>query len=186
MHNIIYLVFNEKEDRRNIMADIQERARDDGDGYSSRITWHDKVEPLESYEEAKEFIESHDNGWYDDHAVRFRDYSTATKTKRMEEYESKISELTKSMREYKEKHSVHMLQAKHIGCPKCNSKLNKEYLRGETCPLCNEDLRSKTTLEKLEWYREKIRDYNSRIYEEQRKQKKNCKIKWLVKVEYHS
>ena len=54
------------------------------------------------------------------------------------------------------------------------------------CPLCRADLRSKTTLEKIKWYEDKIADYRKRIEAEKMKQKKNAKVKWLVKYEFHT
>lgn len=185
MHNIHYWVYDENVSKAHVMADLQYQANQDGDGYSSRFTWHDNTKPFESYDEAMAFIKSVDKGWYDDHAVRFKDYSGVTSPK-IAEYEKKIAELEESRKAYILEHSVHNLSAKHIGCPKCGSKLNKEFLVGEICPLCKTDLRSKTTLDKLRWYADKANDYNKRIAEEQRKQSKKAKIKWLVKFEYHS
>ncbi len=186
MHNIRYLTYKEDISRALVMADVCEIASRDGDGYDSNLTWHSNVPPLESYEEAEKFIKEKDNGWYDEHAVRYKDYSSAKKTAKITEYETKISELNTAKNEYKKAHSVHSFQAKHIGCAKCGSRLNKEYLRGEYCPLCRADLRAKTTTEKLQWYDDKIKDYQSRIDKEKQKQKKHCKIMWLVKIEYHS
>ena len=186
MHNIHYITCAENVNRKAIMSDIERHARRDGDGYCSSFTWHDEMKPCENQQAAAKVIETLDNGWYSDHAVRFYDYSNATTTAKMKEYTAKVAELEKSKREYREKHSVHELQAKHIGCPKCGSKLNKEYIVGERCPLCRTDLRSKTTLEKLKWYDEKIADYKNRIEAEKQKQKKKAVVKWLVKYEYHS
>ena len=185
-HNIYYITCDENAKRAAIMADIADHAKRDGDGYSSRFTWHDEISPYESREKAEEAIKMLDRGWYDDHAVRFYDYSKADKTAKMAEYEAKVAELLKAVREYRAAHSVHTFQAKHIGCPKCGSKLNKDYFTGEHCPLCRTDLRSKTTLDKIKWYEEKIADYRNRIEEEKRKQKKKAVVKWLIKYEYHS
>jgi hypothetical protein len=185
MHNIRYLTYKEDISRVLVMADVCEIAKRDGDGYDSNITWHN-VSPLESYEEAEKFIKEKDTGWYSDHAVRYKDYSSAKKTTKITEYEAKVLELKKAKNKYKKAHSVHSFQAKHIGCPKCGSKLNKKYFIGEHCPLCRADLRAKTTIEKIEWYDAKIKDYESRIDKEKQKQKKYCKIMWLVKIEYHS
>lgn len=186
MHNIHYVDYDEKTKKSEIMEDIEEMAAEDGDGYCSRMTWHITVPPFETREEAKRFIEQNDKGWYDDHAVRYKDYSSATKTAKIIEYENKIDELQKAKRAYFEAHSIHSFQAKHIGCPKCESRLNKEYIVGNSCPLCRTDLRSKTTIDKLNWYEQKIADYRERIEAEKRKQSKNCKVMWLVKYEYHS
>jgi len=186
-HIIGYLTYNENTSKAEIMNDIYELARRDGDGgYSSSMTWHDNIPPFDTEEQAREFIEAHDQGFYDDHAVRFKDYSKAVKTAKMAEYAMKIEELIKAKKEYIAEHSVHTFQAKHIGCPKCGSKLNKDYLSGERCPLCRTDLRSKTTLDKIKWYEDKIDDYHKRYSAEMMKQKKNAKIMWLVKYEFHT
>jgi hypothetical protein len=186
MHNIHYITCEENAKRSVIMADIAEHAKEEGDGYSSRFTWHDNIPPYESREKAEAAIETLDRGFYDDHAVRFYDYSNAEKTAKIKECEAKIAELMEGQKKYRAEHSVHTFQAAYIGCPKCGSKLSREYLRGENCPLCRADLRSKTTLDKLKWYEDKIADYRNRIEEEKRKQKNKAKIKWLIKYEFHS
>ena len=185
MHNIHYAIYDEKVNRKIVMADIVEHAEQDGDGYSSRFTWHDNTKPFESYEKAKAFIDAVDRHWYDDHAVRFMDYSHV-KSAKVDEYEAKIKELTKAYMEYKKEHSVKTFQAEFIGCKKCGSRLSKQHLRDDQCPLCHADLRSQTTLDKIKWYQEKIQDYHNRIETEKQKQKSKAKIKWLVKYEYHS
>lgn len=186
MHNIHYITCAENANRKAIMAEIAEHASQDGDGYSSRMTWHDNTKPFESEEKARAFIDAVDNGWYDDHAVRFIDYSGATETAKMKEYEAKVAELVKGEREYQQAHSVKTFQAEFIGCKSCGSKLSKKHLMGSICPLCRADLRSPTTLAKIKWYQDKITEYRQRIEAEKRKQKSKAKIKWLVKYEYHS
>ena len=186
MHNIHYITCNENVDRKEIIADIVHHAERDGDGYSSRFTWHDEIPPYESYEKASEAIKMLDRGWYDDHAVRYYDFSKAEKTKKISQYEEKISALMTAKSVYTKEHSVHSFQAKHIGCPKCGSKLNKDFLRGEQCPLCRGDLRSKTTLDKLKWYEQKVEELHKNIAIEKSKQKSKAVVKWLIKYEYHS
>lgn len=184
MHSINYITCDEKTNKALIMNDICEEAAREGDGYHGTLVWHDNTPPLNSYAEAMEFIKRHDNGWYSDHAVRFRDCSTI-KSAKIDEYKKKLDELDKASRKYRNEHSVHSFTAKHIGCMNCGSKLNKEYLNGEKCPLCKTDLRSKTTMDKLRWFEQKITEYHKRLMEEQTKQGKKAKIKWLVKYEYH-
>ena len=186
-HSINYITVAEKANRKSVMDDIAEHARKDGDGgYSSRMTWHDEVQPFDTKEEAREFIAERDNGWYDDHAVRFLDYSKAKPTAKMAEYEKKVAELIEAERVYRVSHSVHTFKAQYIGCPKCGSKLNKDFFRCENCPLCRTDLRSNTTLDKLQWYADKIEEYRERIEAEKRKQKNRAEVKWLVKYEFHT
>ena len=45
----------------------------------------------------------------------------------------------------------------------------------EKCPLCNTDLRPKSTIEKIKWYDKKTKEC--------RKNKEKC---WLAKIEWHS
>jgi hypothetical protein len=185
-HNIRYEILEENVNKQKVMAHIQEIAKSDGDGYCSNMTWHTNVPPFETVDEADEFIKKKDNGWYDDHAVRFKDYSKATKTKKMEEYEAKSKELLQGKKEYISEHLIKNFKAQFVGCPKCGSKLSKEYLRGNNCPLCGVDMRSKTVLDKINWYDDKIKQYNDKIKAEKKKQSDKAVIKWLVKYEYHS
>lgn len=184
-HAIHYIVVDEKANRKHVMADIQDDARENGDGYHSKMTWHDEISPLSSREEAETFIEAHDNGFYDDHAVRFYDYSAAAETDKIKETKERLAELMKAKQDYIAEHSVRKFQAKHIGCQKCGSKIAKEYLRGERCPVCGMDLRAQSTLNRIDSFNERIDGLRDRIEAEKRKQKTKAKIKWLVKYEYH-
>ena len=186
MHNIGYMDFKENVKRDDVIQAIMDEAIMNGDGYSSRVKWHDEIPPLETREEAYKRIRQLDNGWYDDHAVRYKRYASAKKTKKIEEYERKVAELEEGKRKYERDHSVKTLQATHIGCNFCGSKLYRQLLRSETCPLCGKDLRSKTTLDKLQWFDDKRAYYENRIAEEEKKQKRGYEIYWLVKYEYHS
>lgn len=186
MHNIHYIVCDGAVNRNAIMANIRSHAMEDGDGYSSHMTWHDAVSPLESEDAARAFIESKDNGWYDDHAVRFLDYSGAKNTKKIDELSAKLKQLEHDEKLYIIAHSVHSFKASYVGCPKCGSKLNKDYISGERCPLCRTDLRAASTLKKLQWYKEKQSECRNKIESEKRKQKSKAVVKWLVKYEYHS
>ena len=185
-HNICHMTADENCDRRQIMNAITERANRDGDGYSGPMHWHVEVSPLKNREEAEKWIRDHDNGWYDDHAVRFYDYSDAEITPKIKELQQKHSALTLKIREYEAKHSVKNLKAAFIGCPECGSKLAKDRLHGNFCPLCLTDLRSKTTLDNLAGYRKKQAEICEKIKDEQEKQKSKAKVKWLIKYEYHS
>ena len=186
MHNIHYIVEAENVNRTKVMDSIVAQARRDGDGYASKMTWHDNTPPLSSEEAARKWIDEKDNGWYDDHAVKFYDYTNVEKSAKIKQYENKIEELKQASKEYEKAHSVHSFKAQYIGCPKCGSKLNKDCFTGERCPLCHTELRSETTTSKLNWYREQILKLKVKIEEEQVKSKKKAKVMWLIKYEYHS
>lgn len=76
-------------------------------------------------------------------------------------------------------------KAAYIGCRSCGSKLNKDKLRGESCPLCYSDLRSATVLNRIDGFDKKKDELLSKIEIEQVKQKKKAEVKWLVGYEYH-
>ena len=78
-----------------------------------------------------------------------------------------------------------MLKAAYVGCSSCGSRLNKEKLRGEKCPLCGTDLRSQSTLDRLKALRSKHLEIMSQLEDERCKDKNKATIKWLVKFEYH-
>lgn len=184
MHNIGYLTPEEKCNRSAVMNEICEIAMSEGDGYSGPMHWHDEVAPLKNYDEAEEWIKKHDKGWYDDHAVRYYDYRGSKVTKKIQELQDKHAALTIKIKECEAAHSVRSFKATFIGCPHCGSKLAREWLHSDYCPLCRADLRSKTTLETLAGYREKQKDIIEKIKAEQEKQK--GEVRWLVKYEYHS
>lgn len=182
-HLISKIDVRENIDKRDIMNMIQNEARRNGDGYSSSMTWHENVLPLKNREEAEKFIEKKDNGFYDDHAVRYFDYSNAKETKILQTYREKLMATKIKLKEYEKKHSIKVLQAKFLTCSKCGSKINKDYIHRERCPICNKDLRSKTILETIDNYNQRILEIEKKIQEEKEKQK--GEVKWLVKYEYH-
>jgi len=186
MHNIYYWDFDENCDRKSVLMDIQDLARHDGDGYSGPLKWHDEVKPVRNRDEAEKWIQSHDKGFYDDHAVRYYDYSKATETKKIADLKTRASECATKVAEYKKAHSVRNFKAEFLGCQKCGSKVSRKYLRSECCPLCGNDLRSPTTLSKIKELEEKRQGLFDRIKEETEKQTNNRTVRWLVKFEYHS
>lgn len=183
-HAIEYFVYDEKCDRSKVDAEVREYAWKNGDGYSGPIHWHDEVKPIINQEEAEKWISEHDKGWYDDHAVRFYSYSNTVRTKSIEDLEKKIKELADKSKEYAEAHSVKKFKAAFVGCPKCSSKVAREYIRYDRCPVCGEDLRSKTTLDTLAGYEAKRKELCERLKREREKHSQKT-VKWLVKFEFH-
>lgn len=183
-HVISRITEPEKCNRGLVMAAIAERAERDGDsGYYGPMHWHDEVSPLKNREEAEKWIRAHDKGFYDDHAVRYYDYSRLKDTKKITELKAKAAALAKEKAEYIAKHSVKNLKANLITCPVCGSKLSRERLRTESCPLCYTDLRSKTTLDGIKRYEERTANVWKQVQVEQQKGK--GEIRWLIKYEYH-
>lgn len=162
-------------------VDRQENPNGD---YHGKMTIHDNI-ICKSYEDAVEKIQQLDNGWYDDHAVQYRDIDSLKPTKTMNQIEERKAKLIADKFDYMEKHSVKARKSEFIGCPKCKSKLAREHLLSERCPLCGEELRPDYVVERIKKYDE---DYNE-LFKKYRnlaeKRKESCPIKWCFKVEVH-
>lgn len=135
-------------------------------GYHGNLTIH-RNEIYKNYEEAVEAIKKYDSGWYSDHIVMYYDISAKGR--------AKVTEWEKKRDDFIETHSIYRRSSTYIGCPECGSKLYLGYIKGEKCPLCNTDLRPKSTIEKIKWYDKKTKEC--------RKNKEKC---WLAKIEWHS
>ena len=51
--------------------------------------------------------------------------------------------------------------------------------------MCLKDLRSRSTLEQMQAYNDRIKKIRGKILQEQLNDKSKATIKWLVKYEYH-
>lgn len=186
MHNIGYISEPENVKRDWVIANIVEEACRDGDGYSGPLKWHDEIPVQENRDAAEAKIQQLDKGWYDDHAVRYYDYSSAKPTTKMEEIRQRIAKINDQKMKFVEQTSVRKFKADYIGCRECGSKLRRDKLRNEHCPLCGKDLRANSTIEKIEDYDKKINDCWASFEAEKKKQKNARKVMWLIKYEYHS
>lgn len=191
-HQVWHLVYDENVDKKAVQSEGDEKARAAGRGEGSSgllrsIRWLDHV--CADREEAEKYIESHDSGWYDQLAVRFREYQRLEPSKAMTSLKMRLVAEMDKKTAYEKAHSVSTFKAEFIGCPKCGSRLKRTLLKREYCPLCGTELRSQTTMDTLRRYEKNIRNLEKKIEEEERNiQMKNVdksKVKWLVKIEYH-
>ena len=193
-HEVRFVTYPENVNRRGVKRDwdivVQhENYQEGSSGLPSDIRWIEDI-ILNSEEEAEEYIDTHDKGWYDQLAVRFKEVKIK-KSKKQTELENKISELTK---EFNKKNSIPYattVKSEYIGCKSCGSKLASKYIQNTNkCPLCYNDLRSPTTLSSLEKLKERISESKKLLKEEEKRlakqQEKNAVIKCLVKVEFHT
>ena len=192
-HNVKYRTYAENVDKKKVQAEWDHYAamEDWKEGASSLvhpIRWIDHI--CTNEEEAEEYIKEHDKGWYDQLAVKFRDIPVGEPSKTLLSLKKRLKAVQEKRSAYVEAHSVRAFKAEYIGCPKCGSKLKRELLRGDWCPLCRAELLSKTTIETLDRYSKNICELYKQINAEEKKlQEKSIKkstIKWLVKIEYHT
>lgn len=71
--------------------------------------------------------------------------------------------------------------SKTIGCDKCGSKLNRNYLNSQFCPLCGNNLVSATNQKRLEFAKQKLEKFE-KAYNEYKSplNTKGKVLKWLV------
>lgn len=187
-HNIRYATYNDKINKNAVQRewDAFVRCADRGEGasgLSQKIRWNDNVSPLENEERASRWIDEHDRGWYDQLAVRFYDIKGNDK---LDEIRNRRSEI---MDKLSERENILVKDARtsaFIGCVKCGSKLSRVHLTSNKCPVCHEDLRSTTELNAIDALKKKAKTLQERIKAEEARLRKKAKIKWLVKIEYHT
>ena len=184
-HAVNYLTYPEKTDKREFFADAYQMADLNGDsGYHGNLKIHNIV--YDSYQDAKEAIEGFDTGYYSDHAVKYLDYSSCQPTKTMEGIKSRIEKLSEQKRKYLDEHSVRKQKAVLISCRNCGSKISKSWLKTEFCPVCRADLRAEYIREKLSDFDRKETALKKEYALAEKKLKTKAKVKWLVKIEYHT
>lgn len=112
--------------------------------------------------------------------VRYRSTEGVKPTKRKLDLERRIEETKKKIQEYTAAHSVLNFKAEYIGCPGCGSKLKKDLLHSDICPLCRKDMRSETTIKTIRSYYTKIEELRKEIELENRKISAKGKVYWLI------
>lgn len=192
-HNIDHWQKPENVNKKAFEADINEYVRqhtrgEGGHGLDSPIRWIDHT--CDNYEDAMEYIRSHDKGWYDQLAVKYYDYPKLEPTKTMITLQEQLEAERKKRIAYAAAHAVSTFKAEYIGCPECGSKLKRTLLMGNYCPLCQAEMRSKTTMDTLQRYDENCKELSNKIKKEERKMqekmRKQAKVMWLIKTEYHT
>lgn len=155
----------------------------DGSG-TSTVEFHThKV--FEDENAAREYIRSLDNSWYQGYAVRFQTYKPKEPSSKMQELRKKCDQEVAKRRAYLDAHSIRNQKAALIGCPKCGSKLSREYLLTNNCPLCRANLLSATVQKRLEAFDAKIEKLHQQMAAAEKANREKASIMWLVKYEYH-
>lgn len=128
---------------------------------------------FESFDAAETYSDEISSVWYRKYhlVVPFRDTSEAKETKKIQDLRRRIKETEEKNSAYLEAHKVSNLKAAYIGCQKCGSKINKEYMKNSNrCPVCGQDLRSETTKKTLATYEKKIKDLKKQMEKEKSRQ----------------
>lgn len=195
-HNIHHSTYPENVNKKAVQAEWDEYAMHEDwqegcSGLNADIRWIDYI--CQSYEEAEEYIEQHDKGWYDQLAVKYKDFPELTKSKTYEILEERANRLQKRYIELRDKIHYQGCKSEFISCKSCGSKLASKYFNtrlNNTCPVCLADLRPKSTLDAISVAKKNAEKANADLKAELKKMKikqdKKAKIRWLVKIEYHT
>lgn len=142
--------------------------------------------------EAEAKIESLDDGWYDQLAVKYYEYKKVKETRKIEQLRERISREETSLKKYKEDNHLSNRKSDFVGCTGCGSKVHKKYIDKDNwnyncCPLCRTNLSSNTLKESLEKKSDNIEQLTERLAKEIDANNKKGKptLKWLVKTEFH-
>ena len=189
-HNIQYFTYTERKSLtaiQNELNDYVKKAtwREGGHGLDGNIRFIDKVMP--DYQAASDFISQNDKGWYDCLAVKYKEVPRGKSTKKLEELHERLKVADKEYTQLNNYVAAKDFKSEFIGCKNCGSKINREYIKSNACPVCRADMRSETTQKRLEAMRAKVNKLRNDIKDEERKlAEKHGQICWLVKIEYHT
>ena len=179
------------DDRKEIMTIAEEFAYWNVDeqenpsrSYHGNMHIHDDI-VCESYDDAMKKIDDLDRGWYDDHAVRYKDKDSLKPNKTMVDLKKRIEKNRRDSMEYSKEHSIKNRKSAYVGCTKCGSKISVEYLHGEECPVCGKDLRADYIIDRLNKYDKDWNDLRAKYRDAVKSRKEKCAVKWLIKVEVH-
>ncbi len=192
MHNLCHFEYSEATPKSTIIREanayVQAQTFEEGGSGIDGIRFLSPI--CESREEAEAYLKANDTHWYDQLAVHFKKYPRVERdaTKKISELQKRLSAGNARLEKIVDESRVQNRTSAMIGCPKCKSSLSRTYLRGQICPLCHADLRSKTNLDRIKAAEANVADLQRQIKAETtaEAQKKKPAIYWLVKIEYHT
>ncbi len=183
MHNIDYFDYKENVDQKKITNELMDYIQENGEYGGEDIRWCREA-ICENEEAARKWIEGHDNGWYDQLAVRYYK-PIPNKTKKLEELDQKVKDAYSVYNERNNASYVKTRTSDFIGCSNCKSRMNAKYLLRNFCPICGEDLRTETILKSIAAAKSKW-EAAKKTREDYINKHSNKEIRWLVKIEYHT
>lgn len=196
MHQLRYIEFDVKTTKDTISKKMNALAKEKDDYHNPLyhpIRFYDTV--ADSYDDAVQFIEKHDNHDYDQLAVKFRDMDESVKkTAKHIKAEERYNRLRQAYTELVTAPHFQNVKSAFVSCRNCGSKQavilpNNNYapwVSSNKCPCCKEDMRPQSTLDRINRAWKNLEEAKKDLQEEEKKYcAKSSKIKWLVKIEYH-
>lgn len=195
--NVMQCVIAKDADQKAFLAELNDFVEhedwEEGGCYpADKLHWHYET-VYDTRADAERAIHDMETTWHLDHAVLFHDTDAVeTKpTKQCETLEQRIATLKKQRDEYVSKNHADCRTSAYIGCPKCGSKIRREFLKGrDACPVCGGELRSDTVMKRITSYDARIADAKKQLAkldrERSKRVSKKAPVKWLVQWSYHS
>lgn len=199
-HNISHYTYSLNVNKREVEEEMNELVRHEdwqegASGLPNPIRWVDRT--FNTRDEAEAYIENEDRKhWYNCMAVKYKTVKhdalrQSKQSKKEEELTAAIKAQMDNLNKIEKGASVQNRTSEYIGCEKCGSKLKRTLLKTERCPLCGNDLRSKTNLDRMANARAKYNELIQKRDAEEKKRIESLKktageIRWLVKIEYHT
>lgn len=88
--------------------------------------------------------------------IPFLDTDSLPNNKRLLTLEKRLQDEIAKRDAYRSAHNVQNLQAKYISCKRCGSKVNKDYIRNNICPVCRNNMLSDTVQKRLDAFNARI------------------------------
>ena len=189
MHNIQHYDYPENVNRAAVQKELDsyvqhETYQEGGHGLDKPIRWLDNVPVCEDYESAREAISRRDKGWYDQLAVRY--YRPVRKPQKgLTALEDKEKDAREKLLAVDRVIWAAGLKAEYVGCRGCGSKLKRQYIKANRCPVCGADLRPDTTIKQIEAARARWKKAEKAVSDYIKKHSEK-EVRWLVKIEYHT
>ncbi len=197
-HACEILTFDGKESKAVIQAkcdewgdyncDLRERGGFGG-GLGHRISFTEKI--FDNYRDAEKYLNG-TFGNYAQTAVRYRTYPGLKKTKAYEKLIIRLIETQRKLNKVKTKPHYQGVKQASVKCRKCGSVLATAFCgRSYTnrCPVCGNELRPASVLEKISRYEQNIRKLREETDLERRKAEKKAEnktvLRWAVACEVH-
>ena len=191
-HNIDYRSYPENVDRQKVLDDLNhyvamEDWQEGSGGLLHGIRWYDFTPPCEDYSAAMKFLKKNDKGNYDNLAVRYFVYEQNERGKKR--IDAAKTACVDAYRKYQAKEDVlypTTITSAFVGCKACGSKLSREHLHSNYCPVCRADLRPETTKNAIAAAKKRWKDAQVRVEQAEKANRGRAKHMWLIKFEYHT
>lgn len=112
--------------------------------------------------------------------IPFLDTDSLPNNKRLLTLEKRLQDETSKRNAYYNAHNVQNLQAKYISCKRCGSKVNKDYIHNNSCPVCHNNMLSDTVQKRLDAFNARIDGLKASIVAEKERRAAKAPTRYLI------